>query len=47
MLLFDDCTVKEVCTSLGLNPNQVYKAKARVLKHVSRIMADFEADYCQ
>ena len=42
MLLFDNCTVEEVCTSLGLNPNQVYKAKARVLKHVSRMMADFD-----
>ncbi len=42
MLLFDDCTVEEVGTILGLNPNQVYKAKARVLKHVSRMMADFD-----
>ena len=44
MLLLNNCTVEEVCTNLGLNPNQVYKAKARVLKHVSRMMADFEAD---
>jgi RNA polymerase sigma factor (sigma-70 family) len=44
MLLVDNCTVDEVCTSLGLNANQVYKAKARVLKHVSRLMADFEQD---
>lgn len=44
MLLLDGCTVEEVCANLGLNPNQVYKAKARVLKHVSRMMAEFEAD---
>ena len=46
MLAIDNCTVEEVCTGLGLNPNQVYKAKARVLKHVARMMADFEADSC-
>ena len=43
MLLFDNCTVAGVCTDLGLNPNQVYKAKARVLKHVSRMMTEFDA----
>ena len=43
MLALDNCTVEEVCTSLGLNPNQVYKAKARVLKHISRMMTDFDS----
>ena len=47
MLLQENCTVEEVCTNLGLNPSQVHKAKARVLTHVLRIMADFEADDCQ
>ena len=44
MLLQENCTVEKVCTGLGLNPNQVYKAKARVLKHVERFMKEFEVD---
>ncbi len=43
MLLQENCAVEEVCKSLSLNPNQVYKAKARVLKHVSRMMTDFDS----
>jgi len=44
MLVLDNCTVKDVCTNLGLNTNQVYLAKARMLEHVSRLMADFDED---
>lgn len=43
MLLLDDCTVEEVCANLDVNPNQVYKAKARVLAHVARAMADIDS----
>ncbi len=42
MLLFEDCTVEEVCSSLGLNSNQVYKAKSRVLQRVRKIMKDLD-----
>jgi len=34
MLVTDECSVAEVCRRLDLNPNQVYKAKARVLRRV-------------
>lgn len=44
LLVLDGCTVEEVCTNLGLNPNQVYKAKARVLKRVAQMMADLDSE---
>ena len=44
LLVMEDHTVEEVCSNLGLNPNQVYKAKARVLRHVSQMMADLDSD---
>ena len=34
MLLVEECGVPEVCEALGLNANQVYKAKSRVLQKV-------------
>jgi DNA-directed RNA polymerase specialized sigma24 family protein len=43
MLLLDNLTVKKVCDQLGLNPSQVYKAKARVLKQMSGMTADFDS----
>ena len=44
LLVLDGYTVEEVCAQLGLNPNQVYKAKARVLKHVAQMMAELDSD---
>ena len=44
MLLFEGCTVEEVCTRLGMNANQVYKAKTRVLQRVREFMARFDSD---
>ncbi len=34
MLLEEECPVPEVCDRLGINANQVYKAKGRVLRRV-------------
>lgn len=34
LLLVDELSVPEVCERMGMNPNQVYKAKARVLERV-------------
>lgn len=39
LLVEDDCSVPEVCERLGINANQVYKAKARVLELVRERMA--------
>lgn len=44
MLLFEECSVDEVCGRLGLNANQVYKAKSRVLRRVRQHMARFDSD---
>jgi len=38
ILLFDGCAVPDVCEALGLKPNQVYKAKSRVLKRVREVL---------
>ena len=38
MLLFDGCAVPDVCEALGLNTNQVYKAKSRVLQRVREVL---------
>ena len=44
MLLFEECTVPEVCARLALTANQVYKAKSRVLQRVRRKLAKSESD---
>ncbi len=44
MLLFEDCTVDEVRARLGMNANQVYKAKSRVLLRVRKIWAEVDPD---
>lgn len=44
MLLFDECSVEEVCARLGLNTNQVYKIKSRVLQRVRQELREFEDD---
>lgn len=44
MLVDEDCTVPEVCTQLGINTNQVYKAKARVLALIREEMALLDLD---
>ena len=44
MLLFEECSVEEVRDHLGLNANQVYKAKSRVLQRVRELMARFDSD---
>lgn len=38
MLLFDGCAVPDVCEALGLNTNQVYKAKSRVLQRIREVL---------
>lgn len=38
LLLLEETTVPEVCARTGLNANQVYKAKARVLRRVREIL---------
>lgn len=38
MLVDEQCSVSEVCQRLGLNPNQVYKAKSQVLALVRDLM---------
>ena len=42
MLLFEECTVQQICARLGMNPNQDYKAKSRVLQRVRRKLAEIE-----
>lgn len=44
MLLFEQCSVKDVCARLGRSPNQVYKAKARVLQRVRQKLAEVGVD---
>ena len=44
MLLFEECTVEEVCARLGLNANQVYKAKSRVLQRVRQKLTELDPD---
>ena len=44
MLLFEECTVDQVCARLGMNANQVYKAKSRVLQRVRQKLAEFDSD---
>jgi len=44
MLLFEQRSVKDVCVRLGLTPNQVYKAKARVLRRVRQKLAEAGID---
>ena len=39
-LLLDGATVPEVCADLGLNPNQVYKAKSQMLRRVRASMRE-------
>ena len=39
LLLLEDITVAEVCERMGMNSNQVYKAKARALASVREILA--------
>lgn len=44
MLMLDECSVAEVTAELGLNSNQIYKAKSRVLKCVREKMAELGLD---
>lgn len=43
-MLADDCPVPDVCQELGLTANQVYKAKARILKLVREQMSQVYGD---
>lgn len=45
MLLFDDCSVGEVSDQLGMNANQVYKAKSRVLQRVRKVLSELDPDF--
>jgi len=42
MLLFDNLTVVQVCERMNMNPNQVYKAKSRVLARIREKMAELD-----
>ncbi len=42
MLLYEDCSVEEVCVRLSMNANQVYKAKSRVLQRVRKVMSELD-----
>lgn len=44
LLAFESLSVPDVCSRLGLNSNQVYKAKSRVLAAVRRKMAELGFD---
>jgi len=39
MAVLDGIAVNDVCDALGITPNQVYKAKARILRRVRQEMA--------
>ncbi len=42
MLVFDERPVEEVCSILGMNANQVYKAKSNTLARLRDMMAEFD-----
>ena len=44
LLAFESLSVPDVCSRLGLNSNQVYKAKSRVVAAVRRKMAELGFD---
>ncbi len=44
LLVLEGCSVEEVCTSLDMNANRVYKAKSRVLRVVQRKLAEIAPD---
>ena len=44
MLLFEECSIEEVCERLGMNPNRVYKIKSRMLQRVRNKMAELDPD---
>ena len=43
MLVDDECSVEAVAGTLGMNHNQVYKAKSRVLRELRAILAELDA----
>ena len=45
LLLFEECSVEQVCNRLGINRNQVYKAKLRVLERVRERLAYLGVDH--
>lgn len=44
LLLFDGCSVQDVCERLGMSADQVYLAKSRVLKRVRQKMQELGLD---
>ncbi len=42
MLLYDEARVEDVCKALGMNRNQIYKAKSRVLEQVREVLAEID-----
>ncbi len=44
MLLYDETPVDEVCRALGMNRNQLYKAKSRVLEQVREILKEIDPE---
>lgn len=42
LLVFEECSVDEVCERLDMNANQVYKAKSRVLKRIREKLAELD-----
>ncbi len=41
LLLLEELSVAEVCERMGMNANQVYKAKAQALRHVREVLERF------
>lgn len=41
LLLLEELSVEEVCERMGMNANQVYKAKAQALRHVREVLDRF------
>ena len=44
IVVIEGRSVAEACDELGMNANQVYKAKARMLRRVRQKMAEFECE---
>ncbi|MFH0983144.1 MAG: sigma-70 family RNA polymerase sigma factor [Planctomycetota bacterium] len=45
MLLFEECSVQEVCHRLGMSSGQVYVAKSRVLQRVRERLGELGFEY--
>ena len=46
LLLLEELSVEEVCARMGMNANQVYKAKALALRRVREVLERLECSDC-